>query len=135
MKVKRIIHVGLSAAHMRPVKRLYSDLLGLEVTHEEVLDGEIKLCFLPVGDSQIEIFADRRPPGPVTKIMAEQGGPGIHHLAFEVADIKAALEELKKKGVPLLDEEPKPGAHGTSIAFLDPRATHGVLIELVQVNS
>ncbi len=131
MNIKRIIHIGVAVADMEQVKKLYTDILGLSVGHSEVYQDMSDICFLPVGDSQIELFADIRPGGLVSQIIAEQG-VGIHHIAFEVEDIEAAMRELKAKGMSVLDEKPKPGAHGTKVAFLDPSATHGVLIELVQ---
>ncbi len=131
MKIKRVIHIGVTVADMGTVKKLYTDVLGLSVSREEVYKGETDICFLPVGDSQIELVGSIHPDGEVAQLVAEKG-EGIHHIAFEVDDIEAALEELKGKGIPLRDPEPVPGAHGTRIAFIDSSATHGVLIELVE---
>ena len=131
MNIKRIIHIGIVAESMAPVKKLYQDVLGLSLTHEELYEGKTDIAFLPVGDSQIELIASRYPNGEIAQQVAEHG-EGIHHIAFEVEDLEAALAELKEKGIPLVDEEPRPGAHGTIIAFIDSAATHGVSIELVQ---
>jgi methylmalonyl-CoA/ethylmalonyl-CoA epimerase len=132
MKIKRIIHIGVLVDEMDPVRKLYSDVLGLEVTHRENYLDVADICFLPVGDSQIELIGDFKPDGEVKKMIAEQGGPGINHIAFEVEDIEGAIKELLDRGVPMIDLVPREGAHGTRVAFLDPSATHGVSIELVQ---
>jgi methylmalonyl-CoA/ethylmalonyl-CoA epimerase len=131
MNIKRIIHIGIYAGDMDPVKKLYTDILGLSVSEEEVYEGHTDICFLPVGDSQLELCASIYPDGEVAQLVAEQG-EGIDHIAFEVDDLEAAIQELKDKGVPLQNEEPLPGAQETIVAYLDPAATHGVLIELVQ---
>lgn len=133
MNVKRIIHIGAAVKDIEKAKEILSGLFGLPVRKEEIYQDEIKLCFLPVGDSQIELFADKNTDGPVSKIIENQGGEGIHHIALEVDDIDGAVEEIKERGLPLIDETPKPGAHGTRIAYIDPSATSGMLIELVQI--
>ena len=93
--------------------------------------GELKTVFLPVGETNLELVQSTEPDG-VMKKFIEKRGEGIHHIAFEVEDIDQALEELKAKGVPLIDQQARPGAHQTRVAFLHPKGTNGILIELVQ---
>ena len=107
--------------------------MGLPVSKEEIYEKDYKLCFLPVKDTQIELFADVNQNGPVSDIINEIGGEGIHHIALEVDDINLAVKELHELGIAMRDPIPKPGAEGTMIAYIDPSATHGTLIELVEV--
>jgi len=134
MKIKRIIHIGVSTKDMEHVKKLFSGYLGLSISHEEVYEGDVDICFVPVGESQLEFFGDNKVTGRgrVAEVIAKQGAPGVHHIAFEVDDIDVAVKELKDSGMPMLDQEPKPGAHGTRVAYIDPSATYGVTIELVE---
>jgi len=134
MKIKRIIHLGIMANAMEPVKELFNQVLGLPVSHEELYEGSSDICFLPVGDSSVEIFADNPVTGKglVAQKIAEHGGEGIHHVAFEVDDLENAIQEMKDKNVPIQKGYPAEGAHGTRVAFLEPSATHGILIEIVQ---
>ncbi len=132
MKIKRILHIGILVSDMVPALSIYTDALGLEMSHRETYQDVADIAFLPVGQTDLELIGNLPPAKEVSEIIAEQG-QGIHHIAFEVEDIRVAVDELKTKGVPLRDPEPKPGAHGTTVAFIDPSATHGVLIELVEV--
>jgi len=134
MNVKRIIHIGIMAKDIDVVKRLYNELLGIPIGHEELYEGDADVCFLPVGDSSLELFADNPETGKgrVAQMIAEHGGEGIDHIAFEIDDIESAVSELKQKGVSIRDGDPSAGAYGTKVAFLDPSETYGVLIELVQ---
>ncbi len=136
MHIKRIIHIGVGVDAVTPAKRVFHQVLGLPIGAEELYEGDIDICFLPVGDSSIELIADNPETGKgrVKALMGEAGGEGIHHIAFEVDDIESAVKELKAQGIPMIDEQPKPGSHGTRIAFINPSATHGVLIELVEVS-
>ena len=130
MKIKRIAHIGIAVKDRDQTKVLYQEMLSLPVSHEEML-GELKIAFVPVGPTNVELVQSTDPEGVMNKYI-EKKGEGIHHLAFEVDDIDQALEELKAKGVPLVDQQARPGAHGARIAFLHPKATYGVLIELCQ---
>ena len=136
MNIKRIIHIGVAVNAVKPAKKLFHQVLGLPLGGKELYEGDIDICFLPVGDSSIELIADNPETGKgrVKSLMGEDGGEGIHHIAFEVDDIESAVNELKAQSIPMIDEQPKPGAHGTRIAFINPSATHGVLIELVEVS-
>jgi methylmalonyl-CoA epimerase len=118
---------------MESGKRLYNNVLGLPVAKEEVYQEDYNLCFMPVKETEIELFSDVNPGGPVAQIINDMGGQGIHHIAFEVDDINSAVQELKDQGIPMLDDVPKAGAEGTMVAYLHPSATHGTMIELVEV--
>jgi len=130
MKIKRIAHIGVGVKDTDLAKALYQDMLSLPVSHEERL-GELKIAFVPVGQTNIELVQSTDPEGIMNKFI-EKKGEGIHHLALEVEDIDQAFEELKAKGVPLIDQQARPGAHEARIAFLHPKGTNGILIELVQ---
>ncbi|MBF0548961.1 MAG: methylmalonyl-CoA epimerase [Deltaproteobacteria bacterium] len=130
MKINRISHIGLAVKDVDMAKSLYTDKLGLEIKGEEML-GELKIAFVPVGETSIECVQSTTAEGVMCKFI-EKKGEGIHHIAFEVDDIEAAVEELKGRGVAMIDQKPRPGAHGTKVAFLHPKGTYGVLIELVQ---
>ena len=96
-----------------------------------MVEQKTTTAFLPVGESEVELLESTSPDGPVAKFI-ENKGQGIQHIAFAVADIEAALAELKEKGIKLIDEKPRIGAGGAKIAFLHPKATNGVLVELCQ---
>jgi methylmalonyl-CoA/ethylmalonyl-CoA epimerase len=100
------------------------------VDHQETL-GELKISFVPVGETNIELVQSTSEEG-VMNTFIHKRGEGVHHIAYEVEDIDAALAELKAKGVKLIDEAARPGAHGCRVAFLHPKATFGVLTELVE---
>ena len=102
----------------------------MKATGEEVVEEQkVKVCFIPSGDSEVELLESTSPDGPIAKFI-EKNGEGIQHLALRVDNIEAALEELKAKGVRLIDEKPRYGAGGASIAFIHPKATGGILLEL-----
>lgn len=130
MKVKKINHIGVAVANLDEVKSLYTEMIGLPLAHEELL-GELKIAFVPIGETNIELVQSTDPDGVMAKYV-EKKGEGIHHIALEVEDIDAAVEELLAKGMKMIDQKPRPGAHGATIAFLHPKATHGVMIELVK---
>lgn len=130
MKIKKIAHIGVGVKDTDKAKTLYQEMFSLPVSHEELL-GELKIAFIPVGQTNVELVQSTEPDGTMSKFI-EKKGEGIHHIAFEVEDIDQALEELKAKGVPLIDQQARPGAHEARIAFLHPKGTNGILIELVQ---
>lgn len=132
MKVLKIDHVGVAVENLEETLAIYTGILGLELHGIEVVeDQRVKTAFLPVGEAEIELLASTDPEGPIGKFIATKG-QGVQHLAFRVADIEAALAELKAKGVRLIDEKPRYGAGGARIAFLHPKATNGVLVELCE---
>ncbi len=130
MKIKRIAHLGIAVKDLNSALEFFTGGLPLKVTHEEDYQG-MKIGFIPVGDSSIELLQDVSGTSAIKKFL-EKNGEGIHHIAFEVDDIFKAVAELKEKGIKLIDETPRPGAHGMTIAFLHPKASHGILMELVQ---
>jgi methylmalonyl-CoA/ethylmalonyl-CoA epimerase len=130
MKINKIAHLGIVVKDLDSALEFFAGALPLEVTHKEDYQG-MSIGFIPVGDSSIELLQDVSGVSAVKKFL-DKNGEGIHHIAFEVDDIYEAVEELKAKGVKLIDEKPRPGAHGMHVAFLHPKITHGVLMELVQ---
>jgi methylmalonyl-CoA/ethylmalonyl-CoA epimerase len=130
MKIKRIAHLGVAVNDLDAAIRFFTQGLPLQVTHTEDYQG-MKIGFVPVGDSSIELLQDVSGSSAIKKYL-DKNGEGIHHIAFEVDDIHEAVAELKERGIKLIDETPRPGAHGMSIAFMHPKVTHGILMELVQ---
>ena len=128
----RIDHIGIAVANLDETLKVYTDILGLTLHGTEtVADQKVRVAFLPVGDTEIELLESTEPDVPIAKFI-EAKGQGLQHIAFRVDDIEAALAELKAKGVRLIDEKPRYGAGGAKIAFLHPKSTNGVLIELSQ---
>lgn len=132
MKIKRIAHLGIAVKDADPVKKLYGDNLNLELGGEEVVGTQkVKVSFFKVGESSLELLLPTAEDSPVAKFL-ETRGEGFHHLALEVEDIDSAVLELKAAGVRLIDETPREGAHGTRVAFIHPKSTYGLLLELVE---
>jgi len=135
MKILRIDHIGIAVNSMDEGKKFWNEILGLGFSGEEtVAEQKVKTGFFPVGESEVELLESTAPDGPVAKYI-EKKGTGVQHIAFVVEDVAAALEELKAKGVPLIDQAPRRGAGGKQIAFLHPKATGGVLVELCECGS
>lgn len=129
MRILRIDHVGIAVKSLEEAKKLY-EALGLTVTDvEEVAEQKVRVAFLPVEGSEIELLETTDPEGPIGKFI-EKRGEGIQHIALRVDNIEAALEELKSRGFQLIDQKPRYGAGGARIAFLHPKSTNGVLLEL-----
>lgn len=127
-----IDHIGIAVPSIAEALKFYQEGLQLAVTHvEEVASQKVKTAFLPLGDTNIELLEPTAEDGAIAKALASRG-PGIHHLCFAVKDINAALAHLKEKGVRLIDETPRQGAHNKLVAFIHPKSTGGVLIELCQ---
>ncbi|HMC75486.1 MAG TPA: methylmalonyl-CoA epimerase [Vicinamibacterales bacterium] len=125
-------HVGIAVANLSDALAFYRDALGLEVeAPEEVASQRVRAHFIPVGDSAIELLEATAEDSPIAKYLAKRG-PGLHHITLRVDDIRAALAHLKAKGVRLIDETPREGAHGSLVAFVHPAGAHGVLVELKQ---
>jgi len=133
MKIKRIAHLGVAVNDLDSALKFFTEMLPLDVIHTEDYQG-MRIGFVPVGESTIELLHDASGSSSIKKFL-EKNGEGIHHIAFEVDDIHQAVAELKEKGVRLIDETPRPGAHGMTIAFMHPKATHGILMELCQPTS
>ena len=130
MRIKRLAHIGMAVKDVDEVAKVYTDFLPLKMDSKDDV-GELKTGFIPVGPTSVELVMSTTEDGVMSKFIAKKG-EGIHHIAFEVDDVAGAIEELKAKGVPLTSDEPRPGAHGAKVVFLHPKATHGVLIELVE---
>ncbi|WP_090614846.1 methylmalonyl-CoA epimerase [Natrinema salaciae] len=122
-------HAGIATDDAQALAELYGDLFGLEVAHEEVFDG-MRVTFVECGDGYFELL-EPIDEGTIARYLADNG-PGIHHLALATDDIEAALETVRDHEVTLIDEEPRPGAWGHSVAFLHPKDTGGILVELVE---
>jgi LAO/AO transport system kinase len=123
-------HVGIAVADLPQALAFYRDALGLEVeASEDVASQRVRAHFIPVGDAALELLEGTSADSPIAKYVAKRG-PGLHHITLRVPDIRAALARLKEKGVRLIDEEPRPGAHGSLVAFIHPSSAHGVLVEL-----
>lgn len=130
MKIKKIAHLGVAVQDLESAMKFFTEDLPLEVTHTEDYQG-MKIAFIPIGDSSVELLQDVSGASAIKKFL-DKNGEGIHHIAYEVDDINEAISELKAKGVKLIDEKPRQGAHGMSVAFMHPKATHGILMELCQ---
>ena len=125
-------HIGIAVSDVAQALAFYRDALGLAVeTPEEVASQRVRAHFIPVGESAIELLEATAEDSPIAKYVAKRG-PGLHHITLRVDDIRAALARLKEKGVRLIDETPRPGAHHSLVAFIHPSSAHGVLVELVQ---
>ena len=132
MKILKIDHLGIAVNSIDEGKNFWSEVLGLAFEGTEtVAEQKVTTAFFPVGESEVELLESTAPDGPVAKYI-EKRGQGIQHVAFRVENIDEALAELKEKGVKLIDQQPRIGAGGAKIAFLHPKATNGVLVELCQ---
>jgi methylmalonyl-CoA/ethylmalonyl-CoA epimerase len=130
MKILKIDHIGIAAKAIDQVAPFWNAILGLPIAgRETVQEQKATTAFLPVGESEIEILESTAPDGAIAKFI-ESRGEGIQHIALRVDNIEEALKELKEKGVRLIDEKPRRGAGGAKIAFIHPKSTNGVLLEL-----
>ncbi len=127
----KIDHIGIVVRDIQQALGFYESALGLALDQvKEVPDQKVKVAFLPAGESNIELVQPLTDDTGTAKFL-EKRGEGIHHICLEVEDIEAALAQLQAHGAPLIDETPRPGAHGR-VAFIHPKGAHGVLIELVE---
>jgi methylmalonyl-CoA/ethylmalonyl-CoA epimerase len=125
-------HIGIAVADLNAALAFYRDALGLEVGPvEEVATQRVRAHFVATDGAALELLEATAPDSPIARFV-EKRGPGLHHITLRVEDIHAALDMLKQRGVRLIDEVPRPGAHGSLVAFIHPAAAHGVLVELVQ---
>jgi methylmalonyl-CoA/ethylmalonyl-CoA epimerase len=128
----KISHLGIAVKDLATAEAIFKALLGEDHVHHEVVEDQgVSIASLRVGESLIELTQATRDDSPIAGFI-EKRGEGIHHIAFEVADLEAELDRLKRQGFRLIDEQPRLGAHGMRIAFLHPKATNGVLIELCE---
>ena len=130
----KIDHIGIATRGIEDAMTFYRDALGLDIAEtEEVASQKVLVAMLPIGDAHIELLEATSNDSPIARFL-EKRGPGIHHIAVRVDDIRAALADLRQKGARLIDEEPRTGAGGCLVAFVHPSSTGGVLLELVQDN-
>jgi len=127
-----IDHIGLAVTDIAEAVTLYQTQFGVQEWEIiELPERHMRVAITTIGTSMVELIAPTAPEAAFAKYLAEKG-PGMHHIAYRVADITAALATLKAQGLRLVDEVPRPGLHGTLVAFVHPKATMGTLIELVQ---
>ena len=132
MKIKHIDHIGIAVKSIEEGKRFFTDILGLKFEKTEIIEEQkVKTGFFPIADSELELLESTEPDGPVAKFI-EARGQGVQHIAFRVENLDEALAELKERGVRLIDQEPRKGAGGARIAFIHPKETSGVLVELCE---
>ncbi len=128
----KIDHIAIAVPDIDEAARFYTEQLGLKMTGKEAVpDNKVVVGFIPVGETRIELVQPDSPDSSVAKFI-EKRGPGLQHICFQVDDIAAELTRLKAAGVRLINETPVPGAHGTRVGFVHPKATGGVLVELSQ---
>ena len=127
-----IDHIGIATHKIDDALLLWRDALGLSVDlTEDVTEQGVRVAMLPIGETHIELLEPLQSNSPVGKFL-DKRGPGIHHIAVKVADIRSSLAQLKEKGARLIDETPRIGAGGCLVAFVHPASANGVLLELVQ---
>jgi methylmalonyl-CoA/ethylmalonyl-CoA epimerase len=128
--LQRIDHIGIAVKNLDETVAFYRQVMGLEVSSSEVFNG-MKIAFLRIGDSELELLEDLTPDGAIARHVAKRG-EGMQHVAYRVDDIEQALDDMRTKGIELIDERPRPGARNARVAFLHPKSTKGVLIEFVE---
>jgi methylmalonyl-CoA epimerase len=131
-RVSKVGHIGIAVKDLEEARAFWEKALGITgATVEDLPDRGIRVVVIPVGETRIELIAAMRPDSEVSRFL-ETRGPGVHHVCFESADGAAALSALKAEGVRLIDETPRPGAHGALVGFVHPKSTGGVLVEIAQ---
>lgn len=129
--VLKLDHIGIAVENLEEALEFWRDVLGLELQGTETVDEQkVKVAFLPVGDTEVELLESTTEDGPIAKFIERNGGGGIQHLAFKVDNIEEAIEEMKRRGLRMIDEAPRYGAGGAKIAFVHPKSSHRVLVEL-----
>jgi methylmalonyl-CoA/ethylmalonyl-CoA epimerase len=134
MKILKIDHLGIAVNSMEEGAKFWTDVMGLKLHGSETVEEQkVTTAFFPVGESEVELLISTSPDGPIAKFIEKNGGKGgFQHVAFQVENIEEALAELQEKGVALIDKTPRIGAGGCKIAFLHPKATGGILVEISQ---
>lgn len=132
--IQSVDHIGVAVADLDAAVTRYTQLMGFPpVRIEEVPTENVKVAFFKVGDTQVELLAATSPDSAIAQFLAKRG-EGVHHLAFRVSDLSAAIVHYQNDGFTIIGGI-RPGAHGTRVAFLHPRSTHGTLVELVETSS
>jgi methylmalonyl-CoA/ethylmalonyl-CoA epimerase len=127
-----IDHVGVAVPELDPAIALHRDVYGMALAHRETIESQgVEAALLDVGDGHVELLAPLADDTPVGRFLARRG-PGLHHVAYRVDDVAAALDELRAAGTQLIDETPRQGIRGSRVAFVHPQSAAGVLTELVQ---
>ncbi len=135
MRLDRLDHVGIAVSDLAAARDFYERVLGLRATHEEVIEDQgVHEVLYRMGDSWVQLVKPLGPDTPVGRFLAKRG-EGLHHVGYSVANVSTALSELRAEGVETIDEVPRIGSGGTTIAFAHPKSAHGVLIELVEEGS
>jgi len=130
MKALKVDHIGIAVKNLDETLKFYTDVLGLELHGTEVVEEQsVKVAFLPVGDTEIELLESTSPDGPIAKFI-ERNGEGMQHIAFKVDNIEEAIAHMQEKGLRMIDEQPRYGAGGAKIAFVHPKSSNRVLVEL-----
>ncbi len=130
--VLKIDHIGIAVKDLEKALKFYEKVLGLKCNGKEIVtEQKVEVAFLPIGDTEVELLKSTEPNGPIAKHIAKRG-EGIQHIAYRVANIEKAIEKMKEKGIRMIDEKPRYGAGGAKIAFVHPKDTYGVLIELCE---
>lgn len=134
MNITKVDHIGIAVTSLAETMKFYEETLGLKCTGtEEVADQKARVAFFPVGDTELEFLESTVADGPIARFIdANKGRGGIQHIALRVPDVKAVIAEMKEKGVQMIDNEPRYGAGGASIAFCHPKSTGGILVELCE---
>ena len=131
--LKKIDHLGIAVPDLEQAKATYEILTGSTVSHEEIVaDQKVRVAFFDVGESRLELLEATDEESPIARYLKKNPRGGLHHICVQVEDIEATLERYRAAGVRLIDERPRPGAHGCLVAFIHPAATGGVLLELSQ---
>ena len=132
MNISHIEHIGIAVKNLDEAIKFYEEIFGLKCyAVEEVTDQKVKTAFFQVGQTKVELLETTDPEGPIGKFI-EKRGEGIHHIAFAMKGLQSSLDELRGKGIKLIDEKARKGAEGLNIAFIHPKDTQGVLIELCE---
>jgi methylmalonyl-CoA epimerase len=135
VQLGRLDHVGIAVADLVAARALYEQVLGLEVTHEEVIEDQgVHELLLSAGDAFVQLVAPLSPDTPVGRFLARRG-EGVHHVGYLVPDVAAAVAELRADGFEVVDPAPRPGSGGTVVAFVHPKSVRGVMVELVEEGS
>ncbi|OCA86305.1 methylmalonyl-CoA epimerase [Pradoshia sp. D12] len=129
---KGIDHIGIAVRSISKALPLYEGIFGMVNEGEEIVESQgVRVAFLSTGNTRIELLEPLNESSAVAKFIAKRG-EGIHHIALEVSDIKERIKEIKDNGIQLIDEEPRPGAHHTQVAFIHPKSVQGVLVEVLE---
>ncbi len=130
--IKKINHIAIAVNNLEEAAKFYQEVMGLTLSGVEVVSAQkTKVGFFKIGESNIELVQPAEPDSPLVKFL-ETKGQGIHHICFEVEDVEAEIKSYLEKGATLIDQKPRPGAHNTKVAFVHPKSSSGVLIELCE---